>query len=256
MTQKIACLVVSAAACCLFVAAATQAEDKMLAHDVYFSLKDKSPAGKEKLVAACKKYLAGHPGTVWFSAGPLAEEFQREVNDRDFDVALHVVFKDKAAHDVYQTAERHLKFIDECQDTWEKVRVFDSYVWASDHGPMPAKTEGAEPAKKVYLPDPAAAFAGMIQGEVVKKGQGELLLRVEKVAQIWQHSKAKDPNALVGKLIAIEARVEEGKVAPLQARFIQSLQVGEKITVDVAHQKGESLTILELTDDQRQRAKE
>ena len=73
---------------------------------------------------------------------------------------------------------------------------------------------------------------------------------------IREHSKAKDPKGLVGKLIAIEARVEEGKVAPLQARFIQSLQVGEKITVDVAHQKGESLTILELTDDQRQRAKE
>jgi hypothetical protein len=256
MMRKIVCSLVSVAAGCLFAAVAAQAEDKMLAHDVYFSLKDKSPAGKEKLVAACKKYLAGHPGTVWFSAGPLAEEFQREVNDRDFDVALHVVFKDKAAHDVYQTAERHLKFIDECQDTWEKVRVFDSYVWASDHGQMPAKPEGGEQAKKVYLPDPAAAFAGMIQGEVVKKGQGELLLKVEKVAQVWQHSKAKDPTALVGKLIAVEARAEEGKLAPLQVRFIQSLKVGEKISLDVAHQKGESLTILELTADQRGRGKE
>ncbi len=50
--------------------------------------------------------------------------------------------------------------------------------------------------------------------------------------------------------------MEEGKVAPLQVRFIQSLEVGEKLTVDVAHQKDESLTIPELTDDQRQRAKE
>jgi hypothetical protein len=152
MMRKIVCSLVSVAVGCLLAAAAAQAEDKMLAHDVYFSLKDKSPAGKEKMVAACKKYLAGHPGTVWFSAGPLAPEFQREVNDRDFDVALHIVFKDKAAHDVYQTAERHQKFIDECQDTWAKVRVFDSYVWASDHGPMPdhslpAKPEGGEPEK-------------------------------------------------------------------------------------------------------------
>jgi hypothetical protein len=256
MTYKIACPLASALACFLLAGAAAQAEERMLAHDVYFSLKDKSPEGKEKLVAACKKYLAGHPGTVWFSAGPLAGEFQRDVNDRDFDVALHVVFKDKAAHDAYQTAERHLKFIEESQDLWEKVRVFDSYVWASDHGPLPAKAEGGEQAKKVTLPDPAAAFAGMIQGEVVKKGHGEMLLKVEKIAQVWQHSKAKDPNALVGKRIAVGARVEEGKVAPLQIRFIESLKVGEKITVDVAHQKGETLTILELTDDQRQRGKE
>ena len=35
----------------------------MLAHNVYFTLHDNSAAAKEKLVAACKKYLTGHPGT-------------------------------------------------------------------------------------------------------------------------------------------------------------------------------------------------
>lgn len=100
----------------------------MLAHNVFFCLNDASPAAKAKLVAACKKYLSGHPGTVFFAAGTLAEECDRPVNDRDFDVALHVIFKDKAAHDVYQTAARHLKFIDENKDNWKKVRVFDSIV--------------------------------------------------------------------------------------------------------------------------------
>jgi hypothetical protein len=114
--------------------ATSRAEDQMLAHDVYFSLKDSSPQAKEKLTAACKKYLSGHPGTVWFAAGPLAGELKREVNDLDFDVALHVVFKNKAAHDTYQTAERHLKFIEENKSTWKKVRVFDSFVTASSYG--------------------------------------------------------------------------------------------------------------------------
>ena len=100
----------------------------MLAHNVYFSLNDATPAAKEKLVAACKKYLSGHPGAVFFAAGTLAEECNRPVNDRDFDVALHVVFKDNASHDVYQTAARHLKFIEENQANWKKVRVFDSMV--------------------------------------------------------------------------------------------------------------------------------
>jgi len=39
-----------------------------------------------------------------------------------------LVFKDKAAHDEYQKAARHLKFIEENQSNWKKVRVFDSTV--------------------------------------------------------------------------------------------------------------------------------
>ena len=123
----------------LFLAVSvTRAEEKpkaaasaMIVHDVYFSLKDNSPEAKKKLVAACKKYLTEHPGTVFFTAGTLAEDLNRPVNDRDFDVALHIVFKDKAAHDVYAVAERHLKFIEENKDNWKKVRVFDSAVEAA-----------------------------------------------------------------------------------------------------------------------------
>jgi hypothetical protein len=109
----------------------TQAQDKrgpLLAHMVYFSLKDGSPAAKEKLVAACKKHLSGHPGETFFAAGTLCEDLKREVNDLDFDVALHIVFKDRAAHDQYQTAPRHEQFIAENKDNWKKVRVFDSYI--------------------------------------------------------------------------------------------------------------------------------
>ena len=109
-------------------AAPTENEPPMLAHDVYFSLKDNSSQAKETLIAACKKYLTDHPGTVWFAVGPLAEEMKRDVNDRGFDVALHLVFKDKAAHDQYSQSERHQTFIKETKDNWKKVRVFDSYV--------------------------------------------------------------------------------------------------------------------------------
>jgi hypothetical protein len=109
-------------------ASAPLAADQLLAHNVYFTLKDKSPEAKKKLVDACKKYLAKHPGTVFFAAGTLCEELDREVNDRGFDVGLHLVFKDKAAHDKYQDAPLHLQFIEENKSNWEKVRVFDSVV--------------------------------------------------------------------------------------------------------------------------------
>jgi hypothetical protein len=100
----------------------------MLAHDVYFTLHEPSPAARAKLVAACKKYLTGHPGEVFFAAGALCEDLRRPVNDVAFDVALHVVFKTMADHDAYQVAPRHATFIDENKATWKTVRVFDSVV--------------------------------------------------------------------------------------------------------------------------------
>lgn len=98
----------------------------MLAHIVFFTLKDSSPQACEKLVAACNKYLNDHPGTVHYSAGTRAEQYQREVNDADFHVALHVIFDSTDAHDAYQVADRHKQFIEENKDNWAKVRVFDS----------------------------------------------------------------------------------------------------------------------------------
>lgn len=100
----------------------------MLAHHVYFKLKDRTPEARRALIAACKRYLTGHPGEVFFGCGLLAEELDRPVNDRDWDVALHLVFASKADHDVYQDAPRHHEFVNENRDTWDKVRVFDSIL--------------------------------------------------------------------------------------------------------------------------------
>jgi len=100
----------------------------MIGHMVYFTLKDSTPANRTKLVEACKKYLTGHAGTIYFATDVLAEEFTREVNDRQWDVALHLVFQDKAAHDKYQDHPRHEVFINENKETWKTVRVFDSIL--------------------------------------------------------------------------------------------------------------------------------
>ena len=102
--------------------------DPQLAHLVYFKLTDASGANKAKLLAACKAFLSGHPGTVSFAVGTLAGDLNREVNDRDFDVSLHLVFVNKEAHDKYQQHPKHLRFIEENKDNWAKVRVFDSYL--------------------------------------------------------------------------------------------------------------------------------
>jgi Stress responsive A/B Barrel Domain len=97
-----------------------------LAHIVYFTLQDSSPSKIDELLAACKKYLDDHPGVVYFSVGRLNPDLARPVNDRDFHVALHVIFADRASHDAYQVAERHNQFIAEQKPNWKTVRVFDA----------------------------------------------------------------------------------------------------------------------------------
>ena len=96
-----------------------------LAHHVFFTLSDRSEEKIAELLAACEKYLDDHDGVVDFSVGRRDRELDREVN-QDFDVSLHVVFKDRPSHDAYQTAERHLQFIEEQKANWAEVRVFDS----------------------------------------------------------------------------------------------------------------------------------
>jgi len=100
----------------------------MIAHNVFFSLKESSPENISHLVAACHQYLSGHDGTAFYSAGSRCEDLQRPVNDGDFDVSLHVIFETREAHDAYQVADRHTQFIEENKENWKQVRVFDSVV--------------------------------------------------------------------------------------------------------------------------------
>jgi hypothetical protein len=100
--------------------------DRLLVHNVFFSLHDRSAGAMQQLVEACRKYLPGHPGILFFACGVLAEGLHREVNDRNFDVALHIVFADQSAHDQYQDSAAHHQFIAENKSGWKQVRVFDS----------------------------------------------------------------------------------------------------------------------------------
>lgn len=100
----------------------------LLAHNVFFTLIDKSPAKVDALLASCKKYLTVQPGIVYFACGKLDPGLTRPVNDLNFDVGVHLIFSDRAAHDAYQAEARHNQFIAENKSNWQQVRVFDSLV--------------------------------------------------------------------------------------------------------------------------------
>ena len=103
-------------------------EPTPFSHSVYFTLKEQTPEMRDRLVAACHQYLTKHPGTIHFSAGSRATDYQRPVNDQEFDVALVTIFASEADHEKYQVSQRHQQFIAEQKETWAQVRVFDALV--------------------------------------------------------------------------------------------------------------------------------
>ena len=113
--------------------ASNDAADGHIHHDIFITLKDKSAAAVQRQLEFGKKYLANHPGELSFYAAVLAHNLTRHkqvaylFNDDDFDVAFHMVFSDRRAHDAYQVSDTHVKhFIPESNPNWVKIRVFDS----------------------------------------------------------------------------------------------------------------------------------
>lgn len=103
--------------------------DPQLAHMVFFTLKDHGKESRDAFIASCEKLLTNHEGTVYFSVGTLAEDVEEPgVSVKDFDVALHVVFENKAAKEKYLVHARHKQFVEDNLPAFDKVRVFDSYL--------------------------------------------------------------------------------------------------------------------------------
>ena len=119
------------ASCATSTAEDATLAEPMLTHAVFFDLKNDDPASIQALVDGCYEYLAPHDGIVYFSAGSRHLDYQREVNDLGFDVALTIVFENTAAQDAYQVTEPHLQFIETFNENWASVRVFDSLAPAA-----------------------------------------------------------------------------------------------------------------------------
>lgn len=110
------------------VAGLARGGEEAISHVVYFELKDSSPEAKQKLVDSCYKYAKNHEGVLYFSAGKRAPEFNREVNAKDWDVAMHIVFKDKKSHDKYQDHADHRRLIEENKANVKSIKVYDFRV--------------------------------------------------------------------------------------------------------------------------------
>lgn len=98
----------------------------MLVHTVLFYPKpDATPAAIEQLHQDAQNLLSQIPTVRKIWTGRPAQTEPRPVIDQSYAVGLTVVFDDLAGHNVYQTHELHLKFIDRNKATWQRVQIYD-----------------------------------------------------------------------------------------------------------------------------------
>ncbi len=100
--------------------------DPAFVHTVYFWLKDpESIQDRAAIEVSLKKFIQNskYAKTKFVGTPPKAT---RDVVDDSFTYALVLTFSSAEEQENYQNEEAHLIFIEESQDLWDKVLVYDS----------------------------------------------------------------------------------------------------------------------------------
>ena len=99
--------------------------ENLFIHHVYFWLKKpvtekvKAKFEKElKELVTIDQIVGKHLG--------IPATTNRGVIDSSYSYSLLLTFRNREDQDIYQTHPKHLKFIDECEELWERVVVYDS----------------------------------------------------------------------------------------------------------------------------------
>ena len=97
----------------------------MFSHVVVFWTDPAKADAVEELVAGAEKYLRDIPGTLMFHVGRMVGS-ERPVVDQSYQVALNLVFTDKAAQDAYQVHPQHIEFVEKVfKPNCVRVLIYD-----------------------------------------------------------------------------------------------------------------------------------
>jgi len=111
-------------------------------------------------------------------------------------------------------------------------------------GAPKARTEGGERREGTQASaEVIQGFRGILQGTIQEKVEDGIILRVEKVAKVWQSSQAKNPEGLAGRTVRIVVKREEGE-GGLQGA-LGALKAGDRIVVGAVHNEGDRLVAAE-----------
>jgi hypothetical protein len=97
----------------------------VFSHVVIFWTDPGQPGAADELVAGMERYLRGIPGIVHFHIGRMVPS-HRPVVDQSYQVALNIIFPDKANQDAYQTHPQHVEFVEKVfKRVCRKAVVYD-----------------------------------------------------------------------------------------------------------------------------------
>ena len=97
----------------------------MLSHIVVFWTIPINRAAPDELVAGANRLLKNIPGLLHFHAGKMVPS-HRSVVEKSYQVALNLVFADKAAEQTYQNHPSHAEFVEKyVKPLVERVVVYD-----------------------------------------------------------------------------------------------------------------------------------
>ncbi len=100
-------------------------ETLMFSHIVIFWTDPSNPKAADELIAGAEKHLKPIPGALHYHVGKMATS-HRPVVDQSYQVALNLVFPNKATQDAYQVHPSHLEFIEKVfKRVCKKVVVYD-----------------------------------------------------------------------------------------------------------------------------------
>ena len=98
-------------------------------HHVFFWLKDPSDQGERDRFEKALKDLVTVETIVDHHLGVPAPT-SRDVIDTSYSYSLLTTFRTMEDQEIYQSHPKHLKFIDDCHELWERVVVYDSVsIW-------------------------------------------------------------------------------------------------------------------------------
>jgi Stress responsive A/B Barrel Domain len=97
----------------------------MFSHVVIFWTKPENPKAADELVAGMNRYLRPIPGVLQFHVGKMVPS-ERPVVDQSYQVALNILFADKATQDAYQVHPQHVEFVEKVfKPNCARVIVYD-----------------------------------------------------------------------------------------------------------------------------------
>ena len=107
------------------VEASEAAMQNVFVHHVFFWLKDpKDPQARKQFEEGLHGLITVPQIQSYHIGTPV--ESPREVVDDSFTYSYMAFFKSKEDQNIYQTHPIHLKFVEDCQQLWQKVIVYDA----------------------------------------------------------------------------------------------------------------------------------